>query len=304
MAGDNAGSHGSTPTPPETQPAGSPTPPAPAAGSGGRAAPAKSPKTILDELNTKLEEASAAASESKEASDALKADIDALKKAYDAVGKAAEDYGKGRPSLQQQLSERKTYIDGKRPLIEKAIGDRKDEADKAWDDFRKRLQDLDQQRQQQWDQLIHAQEDLRQKQKARDQANEALVVLNGRQAAIADRLKKLGDLKTYIESAEDRNAADAMYVALREYDLQWRRTNEDLKEVDAYRAELEAAWTELNERDAAVREAARKRSQAQNAFDLTKDELERLQTNRVEEVLRLLAAIPASAAGRPSGAAA
>jgi chromosome segregation ATPase len=304
MAGTNAGSQDATPTPPEPQPAGSPAPSPPAATSGGGAAPAKSPKTILDELNTKLEEASAAASESREASDALKADIDALRKAYEGVGKAVEDYGKGHPSLQQQLSERKTYIDGKRPLIENAIDDRKDEADKAWDDFRKRLQDLEQQRQQQWDQLVQAQEDLRHKQQARDQANDAFEALKGRQAAIADRLKKLGDLKTYIEAAEDRNAADAMYVALREYDLQWRRASDDLKEVDAYRAELEAAWATLNERDAAVREAAQKRSHAQNAFDLTKAELERLRANRVEEILKLLVTTPTSASGRPSGAAA
>jgi DNA repair exonuclease SbcCD ATPase subunit len=202
------------------------------------------------------------------------------------------------------LGERKTYIDGKRPLIENAIDDRKDEADKAWDDFRKRLQDLDQQRQHQWEQLVQAEEDLTKKQKARDQANDAFQALNGRQAVIADRLKKLGDLKTYIEAAEDRNDADAMYVALREFDLQWRRANEDLKEVDAYRAELEAAWATLNERDADVREAARTRSQARNAFDLTKAELERLQANRVEEVLRVLAAIPASTGGQPYGAAA
>lgn len=290
MAGNNAGSQNSMPTPAEAQPADSPTPAPPVSAFGGGAAPAKLPKIVLDELNTALQEASAAASESKEALDALKADIDALNKAYDAVGKAVEDYGKGRSSLHQQLSERKTYIDGKRPLIENAIDDRKDEADRAWDDLGKRLQDLEKQRQHRWHELAQAQEDLRQKEKARDQANGAFEGLKGRQAAIADRLKRLGDLKTYIEAAEDRNDADAMYVALREYELQWGRANEDLKEADAYRAEFEAAWATLNQRDAEVRKAAQKRSQAQNRFDLTKAELERLQAHRVEEILRLLAA--------------
>jgi chromosome segregation ATPase len=273
---------------------------------GGSSDPAasKSPQEILDGLSRQLQEADAEAAESKQASESLKADITSLKAAFDTVGKAVDDYDKGRPGLRQQLQDRKDYLDGKRSLIEKAIGDRKDDADNAWDAFRQHLQDVRHQLQDRQDQLTQARQELAQKQQARDDARAAFDALMGRKAQVADRLKKLGDLKTFIEAAEDDNDAAAMYVALREHDLQSKLAGDDLLEVVAYREALETAWRNLDQAQTDVRDAEQQCARAQNQYDLLKGEPDRLQARRIQEVLKLLAAAPAPPGGGTPRAAA
>jgi chromosome segregation ATPase len=262
------------------------------------------PSTILDQLSAQLESATVAAAESEQASQALQADLEELQGAYDDLGKVVEGYARDRASLEQQRKEREAYIEAKRSLIESAIDDRKDEVDQAWTDLNDRLANLEQERAERWNEVVEAQAEHARQQTARDEAKGTFEDLKSRQATIADRLRRLEDLKSGIESAEDTNDPAGMYARLLEYDRELAEVASELKEVEAYRAEFENAWRMLEQAQAGLREATSALARAQNQFDVIKAQLERLAPNRVGEVLRRLAAPGGGGAGEPAAAAA
>jgi len=290
------GQHGQSqdPAPPQDGPedrsadttgeAGLPTAPSPPVAS--QYPTTEPPGTILDNLNAALQDADATAAQSQQASQELQADLDELQREYDDLGKAVEGYANARASLTQQLDERRDYIEGKRQLISNAIDDQRDEVDQAWEAFDTRLKDLEQKRTQRWDELVKAEEERGKAERGRDQARQTFEELAGRQAVLTEQLKRLGDLKTGIEAAD--NDAPGMYVRLKEHDREFAEAEVALTSVDEYRKDLEEAWSELEQAKTALRKANLDATSAQNRFDLAKAEFERLQPQRVDEVLKRL----------------
>jgi DNA repair ATPase RecN len=81
-----------------------------------------------------------------------------------------------------------------------------------------------------------------------------------------------------------------MYVRLKEYDLELALVDADLKDVDGYRSEVQAAWSELEAAQRAVRQASAETTRVQSQYDVTTAELEQLRTNRVQEIQKRVAA--------------
>jgi chromosome segregation ATPase len=250
---------------------------------------AERPGAILDGLNAALQGAGATAAQSQQASEQLEADVTQLQREYDELGKAVEAYANGRSSLSQQLDERTAYIEGKRQLITSAIDERRGEVDDAWQAFESRLNALKEERSQLWDELIKAQEEQAKAERARDRATQTFEELLGRQAALTAQLTSLGDLRIGIEAADDANDALGMYVRLLEHNRVVAEVQGALRtSVDQYRSTLEEAWSAVADAKTALRKGRLDATTAQSRFDLTKAELERLRSQRVDGVLKQL----------------
>jgi chromosome segregation ATPase len=254
----------------------------------------KPPQSLLDELKSMQEQADAEARKHTSRSQALQADIGALAKDLDATTKAADASAKNRSSLDQQLGERKTYIGDKTQVIVAAIGDDRDDIDKAWDAVQADLRNLRQGRDQQRTQLGQLLDAQAQKQRDADLAREQFVAVTERLTGVQGRIAKLTALRARIEAAEDASNAADMYSSLREFNFQLGRATEELessdpKPVSAYRRKLEDAWRTLNEKQQALRDATQARSEKQAELDQTKAKIERLEANRVDEVLKRFA---------------
>ena len=271
-----------------------PSPPSPGAVNGEGAPP---PKRLLDELNKAAQRASQEADKKQEKSQALKTDVAALTTADAEVSRTVEAYGKARPGLEQQRAEREDYIENKRDLILNAIGDRKDEVDNAWDEVRADIDALKVQLEERKTALEQRKRAYQDQQIAADEAQMDFDRAKNRLALLNGWLTQLTQLRTGIEAAEDASDEVGMYVRLLEYDrLVKREIPANLQPVDAYRRALQDAWRSLKQEKDALRDAATARTQAQNELEQTQAELDRLQPNRVDEVLTRVPEDPSTGA--------
>jgi chromosome segregation ATPase len=240
----------------------------------------ETPENVIAGLAAAQRERATAAEQSQQAAKALEEDIKRLQTAYDEVQKAVEGYAQGRWNLEQQADERKRYF----AKYGEVLKDGNRDVDRAWDELQADVRDLEAKKSDLSDQLVAAQAEQRAAERTRDSAQENLDAVKGRQARLSERVQKLGELESAIDSADPATADVELYVLLKEYAAELGRIGDGLKDVDAYRAEVQAAWRELEAAQRAVREAAAETTRSQALYDATTAELEQIRANRVEEI--------------------
>jgi chromosome segregation ATPase len=251
------------------------------------------PDVVLDKLADDLQKADAEAQATRQKFEALQADINALKKANDDLDKAVQQYAQAKGNLDQQLQVQKDYEDENGKVIKNAVDDAKDLVDAAWDQVKEELTALCNQRDEYREALDKATDEYTNHEREVRKAREKFDKLKGRLTDLQQRLKVLGDLQKRIETAQREPNPIKMYVLLREFHERLKSLQDDLLVVKSYRTALYDAWSKLNDAQTGLRTAAKAKTEAQQNYDNANADYEKLESGRVEAVLRLLPAQPA-----------
>ena len=289
--------------PPEEQQQYRPPPPPP----GPQPTPPSSPDVTIQQEESELAQSQADEEALEEKNKRSAEKITQMKNAAGELGTTVDAYGKARPGLQQQLQERTDWLDAKRSFIETAVKERRSAVDEAWVAFGKKLQGQETDRANRENALSAARQAHTAAEEAGKKAQETFDELKNRQTALNEALKRLDELRSGIEKAEDENDPVGMYLRLLDFDRERADASRGLQPVEAFRQELTTAWYAYKSVLDQVAQAAQNLALAENAFELADTELKRLQSNRVAEALKLVppaagaqpATVPESAAERP-----